>query len=75
MLLISGIRDFYSDNSTHGFSLMTNRGTRHLHVLEVRKTDFAIVVGTLKQNWNLARVVVDPVSCHLCLTTGCPKNT
>jgi hypothetical protein len=65
---------FFSDSSTHDFSLMIDCGTRHLHILEVRKTDIAIVVGIPKQNWNLARATVDPVSCHLCLSTGCPND-
>jgi hypothetical protein len=74
MLPISENKDFYSDSSTHDFSLMTDCGTRHLHILEVRKTDIAIAVGTPKQNWNLARAVVDPVRCHLRLPTGCPSD-
>ena len=75
MLLLSDNNDFYSDNSTHDFSLMTDCGTRQLHILEVRKTDIAILVGTPKQNWNLTRAVVDPISCHLCLSTGYPNDT
>jgi len=74
MLLISDNKDFFLI-TTHDFSLMTDCGTRHLHILEVRKTDIAIVVGIPKRNCNLARVVVDPVRYQLCLTAGCPNAT